>query len=206
MHITQRAVSKQTCFEDDDDRSMFLGLLEQHAAASRCDMHAYVLMSNHIHLLLTPYAEGAPGKLMKRVLEVYSRHYNRKYARSGTLWGSRYWSCLVEDASYVTCTYRYIELNPVRAGMTPTPAHYPWSSYAVNGLGAQSAWIRPHPRYLELGHTEDKRRSAYRSFVDFGAGVNELEAIRIATRSGRPFGSPAFIERVRRECDPEPEP
>jgi putative transposase len=200
LHIIQRGVNKGICFRDDADRMLFLGLLEEHAPASGCDMHAYVLMDNHVHLLATPRAHESPSLMMKRTLEIYSRHFNKKYDRCGTLWGGRYKSSLVDETSYLFVCYRYIELNPVRAGMVADPASYPWSSYGANAL-ARPSWLSPHRAYLDLGSQPAQRAAAYRGFVDDAIPLDELQAIRIAIRGGLPLGSPEFVRRVRKQCE-----
>jgi putative transposase len=200
LHIFQRAVNKQTCFGDDRDRLTFVGLLEEHATASGCDVHAFVLMDNHIHLLATPRSENAAASMMKRVLETYSQRFNRKYDRCGTLWGGRYKSSLVDTSTYLLECYRYIELNPVRAGMVAAPRDYRWSSFLRNGMGqSSSSWLTPHPVYMGLGRADEERCENYQAFVAEGIGVDELQAIRIAIRGGFPLGSQAFVDRLKLE-------
>jgi putative transposase len=199
MHIMQRGVNKGRCFGDDADRLMFLGLLEQHAMKSGCDIHAYVLMTNHIHVLATPASENAPALMMKRVLEVYSSHYNRKYDRCGALWGGRYKSSLVDTSTYLLRCYRYIDLNPVRGGLASAPHLYRWSSFAHNGFAQPAAWIVPHPVYSAMGRTREACAEAYRKFVDEGVSSEELQTFRVAIRGGVPVGSEEFVRQMSGE-------
>jgi putative transposase len=198
LHIMQRGVNKQTCFPEPSDRDLYVRLLEEAVDEAECRVHAYVVMTNHVHLLATPGRRDSAGAMMKRVGQIYSQYVNRKYQRCGTLWSGRPKFCEVHDASYLMICHRYIELNPVRGGLVRAPEAYPWSSYGHNGLGAPS-WITPHELLLTLGTSEDVRRLNYRQFVAEGVSVSELEAIRIATRRQRPLGDEEFIARLEAE-------
>lgn len=176
------------CFRSEEDQLVYLALLRQVPSVK---VHAYCLMPNHVHLLLTPTKADACSALMKSVSHRYAHYFNRKYARTGTLWEGRYRSCLVETGHYVLACYRYIELNPVRAGLVSTPALYPWSSYAVNaGLG-RDPLIAPHPEYTSIG------TPAYIALVSDGLESSLVREIREATSGGYPFATEAFKERLK---------
>ena len=176
------------CFRSDEDRLAYLALLRQ---GSSVRVHAYCLMPNHVHLLLTPSNAEACSALMKSVSHRYAHYFNRKYERTGTLWEGRYRSCLVETGPYVLACYRYIELNPVRAGLVPAPELFAWSSYAVNtGLG-RDPLIVPHPEYVAIG------TAAYASLVSDGLESSVVREIRDSTSGGYPFATEAFKGRLK---------
>ena len=138
VHIIQRGNNRQACFFHEEDYRFYLEWLGEYATDVKCSIHAYVLMTNHVHLLLTPQSKTAAGELMKRLGQRYVQYINRTYRRSGTLWEGRFKSCLTREESYVMSCYRYIELNPVRANMVEHPADYEWSSYRRNAQGERS--------------------------------------------------------------------
>jgi putative transposase len=150
LHIIQRGNNRNNCFFSNSDYLVYLDLLRRSAAAASCRVHAYVLMSNHIHILASPATQSAAGSMMKAIGERYVRYVNQSYGRSGTLWEGRYHSCLVQDETYLLVCHRYIELNPVRAGMVTTPSLYEWSSHRCNAYGNADAIITPHPIFTSL--------------------------------------------------------
>ena len=150
VHIIQRGNNRQACFFSDEDARFYLDWLGEYAASTQCRLHAYVLMTNHVHLLLTPPTADAAGKLMKALGQRYVQYINRTYRRSGTLWEGRFRSCLTQEESYLLTCQRYIELNPVRAGMVEHPAEYLWSSYRANAQGEPNPLLSPHPHYWSL--------------------------------------------------------
>jgi putative transposase len=164
-HIVQRGNNRSLCFFSDSDRLVYLERLELVANKFGCAIHAYCLMSNHVHLLLTPEESDAPGLMMKHLGQFYVQYINRAYERSGTLWEGRYKSCVAQDDAYLLSCYRYIELNPVRAGMVAYPEDYAWSSFRCNGLGHTNTLISPHRNYLGLGESTNGRCAVYRSYV-----------------------------------------
>jgi len=168
VHVIQRGNNRQDCFYSFRDYRLFLTWLHDYAALSGCRVHAYVLMTNHFHMLLTPSKADSAGLLMKRLGQHYVQYFNRSYKRSGTLWEGRYRSSLVLEDDYLLACYRYIELNPVRAGIVQHPSQYQWSSYRHNGLGENSDLISPHQNYLDLGRTEFERRKNYRTLFSRG--------------------------------------
>ena len=135
VHIIQRGNNHQACFVSEDDHAAYVEWLKEYSTKYGVDIHAWVMMTNHVHLLCTPQREGALSSMMQSLGRRYVRYFNTEYRRSGTLWEGRYISCLVQVENYLFAVYRYIELNPVRAGMVSDPGEYAWSSYQVNGLG-----------------------------------------------------------------------
>ena len=128
-HIIQRGNNRSVCFHAEDDYQFYLHYLKEFADKFGCALHAYVLMTNHVHLLLTPARDDSAALMMKHLGQRYVQYVNRTYRRSGTLWEGRFRSCLTQSEDYVLACYRYIELNPVRAGMVLKPQDYRWSSY-----------------------------------------------------------------------------
>ena len=153
-------------------------------------------MTNHVHLLLTPQRADGASRLMKHLGQRYVQYVNRMYRRSGTLWEGRFRSCLTQSEAYVLACYRYIELNPVRAGMIGHPSAYRWSSFAVNAQGDQSNLITPHEQYLSLGRSADERHAAYRQLFRAGLDPYVVVAIREATNGNIALGSHRFQVEV----------
>lgn len=139
------------CFLDDEDRQRYLQCLLDALARFDCRLHAYVLMDNHVHLLMTPEDAGGVSRLMHTFARNYAVLFNRRHGRTGTLWEGRYKACLIDSESYFLACSRYIELNPMRAWIAADPADYPWSSYRANAGGAFDPLLSPHPCYLALG-------------------------------------------------------
>ena len=186
VHAVQRGNNRAACFADGEDHEFFLHHLGRLARQEGCDVHAYCLMTNHVHLLLTPSLEKSCSRLFQRLGMLHTRYSNRKYQRSGTLWESRFRSCLVQSDFYLLACYRYIELNPVRAGMVGDPAAFAWSSYRSNAEGRFDGLITPHAEYLRLGR--DQYRSLFADHLD-PALVDE---IRSTTMGGYALGAEAF--------------
>ena len=191
-HVRQRANNGIACFVEPADRELYLGLLGELSPKTGCHVHAYVLMTNHTHLLLTPEDADGPSRLMKQLGERYTRHFNTRRKRYGTLWEGRFRSNLVQGESYLLTCHRYIELNPVRAGMVRSPEEFQWSSFRQNASGDPGGLVSAHPEYLALGADRVRRRMAYMSL--FGGGIREsdLAAIRESSRMGRALGSERF--------------
>jgi putative transposase len=189
LHVIQRGNNRSTCFLGESDHVVYLLHLRELAGKLDCDVHAYCLMTNHVHLLLTPRSTSGCGALMRDLGQRYVQYFNRHHGRSGTLWEGRFRSCVAESANYVLGCYRYIELNPVRAGMVGAPAQYRWSSHAGNiGLRVDPL-IVAHEEYLALGSNEKSRRDAYRGLFDQVLEPSFLVAIREATNGGYPLSS-----------------
>lgn len=198
-HIIQRGNNRGACFYAEEDYRFYLETLRDQAQTQGCAIHAYVLMTNHVHLLLTPERKDSAASLMKHLGQRYVQYVNRTYRRSGTLWEGRFKSCLAQNEAYVLTCYRYIELNPVRAGMVSAPADYRWSSYRTNGLGKADTLVRPHEQYIQLGNTQDERLAAYRELFSAHLEPDQISAIRQATNGNYALGDGRFqaeIERV----------
>ena len=208
LHIVQRGHNRQPCFFCEADYQRYLHWLEEALAQARCERHAYVLMTNHVHLLVTPQeAQRVPGVLIS-LGRRYVQHVNRVYRRTGTLWDSRYTSSLVQSGRHLLACQRYIELNPVRAGMVADPADYAWSSYRHNGLGEINDRLTPHPDYLELGVEPRERQAAYRALFDGHLDRAALDHIRLALNQGQPTGDSQFHAAIEaalgRRCEARP--
>ncbi len=195
LHIIQRGNNRSACFFADHDYGCYLDHLEELAEHYTCSIHAYVLMTNHVHLLLTPGRPDGASVLMKHLGQRYVQYVNRVYDRSGTLWEGRFRSSIVQAETYLLRCQRYIELNPVRAGMVDTPGAYPWSSFGANALGQRGELITPHPIFLALGSDDAKRRAAYLELVRDELEPMELEEIRTSVNAGYALGN----ERFRKE-------
>lgn len=196
LHIIQRGNNRTRCFFGEGDCGLYLALLRELAPRHGCDVHAYVLMTNHVHLLLTPRAPLSASVLMKHLGQRYVQYVNRTHARSGSLWEGRFRSCIVDSDGYFLRCQRYVELNPVRAGMVAHPRDYPWSSHEANASGAASDLIVPHPQYLALGADASHRFANYRPLLQEGVGDAELKEIRSATNAGYVLGSEVFKARM----------
>ena len=201
-HIVQRAANGSACFRRENDYILYLLHLRELSARHRIQVHAYCLMTNHVHLLLSPESTDGCQALMKELGQCYAQYFNRTYARTGPLWGRRYYSCIAESAQYVLACYRYIELNPVRAGMVADPSEYQWSSHRVNAGAREDSLISPHEEFLALGTEESTRRPSYKAL--FADALNEklLERIRVSTVGGYPLASEAFASTLGTKLHP----
>lgn len=162
FHIIQRGHNRHACFFEENDYNCYLHWLGRLAPETGCAVHAFALMGNHVHLVVTPHAHDSLAQLLKALNQHYVAYINRLRHRTGTLWGGRFKSCLLYDNTYFFTCMRYVELNPVRAGMVSHPRNYPWSSYRTNAEGKDDSRLVPHPLYLALGATPAERQAAYR--------------------------------------------
>lgn len=199
LHIVQRGVDRQDCFSEETDRLVYLSLLRELCRETRCALHAYCLMTNHVHMLLTPTAPEAPSILMRKLGQRYVPYFNRRYGRTGTLWEGRFKSCLVESSRYVLGCHRYIESNPLRAGMVAHPGAYRWSSYEGNAGISDNALLTPHIEYLALGLNTASVRAAYRGFFGTPDDATLIKAIREATDGGYPLVGDALKRQLERQ-------
>ena len=196
QHVIQRGNNRQVCFGSERDFAAYAGWLHEYGVKHEVAIHAWVFMTNHVHLLVTPENTGGVSALMQSVGRRYVPYFNYSYKRSGTLWEGRFKSCLVQSERYLLECYRYIELNPVRANMVAGPGDYKWSSYRCNGLGVESKLITPHPEYLGLGQSKAERLENYRSFFVGQVHPELLSQIRTATSKGLVIGNDYFADQI----------
>lgn len=197
LHVVQRGNNRQPVFYCANDYLYYLETLQQAAASHGCAIHAYVLMGNHVHLLMTPDRTEGPSRMMQDIGRRYVRYINDCHNRTGTLWEGRFKSALIDSERYLLICARYIELNPVRARIVKHPGEYRWSSYHSNALGQFDKMVVPHLLYLRLGSDPATRRSVYREF--FTGYIDELEwsSIRKGTQTGEVIGDDRFQESIR---------
>lgn len=198
LHVVQRGHNRDACFFAEEDYLAYREWLGEACAATGCQLHAYVQMTNHVHLLLTPPESRAVAGLMISLGRRYVQYINKTYRRTGTLWDSRYKSSLVQADAYLLLCQRYIELNPVRAGMVDDPAHYRWSSYRKNGLGQRDPLLTPHAVYSGLGKDEADRLANYRALFRAELDGEAISDIRLALNQGQPLGDARFIDHIER--------
>jgi putative transposase len=198
LHVVQRGHNRDACFFAEDDYLAYREWLGEACKATGCALHAYVQMTNHVHLLLSPPESEAVSRLMISLGRRYVQYINKTYRRTGTLWDSRYKSSLVQADAYLLLCQRYIELNPVRAAMVDDPAHYRWSSYRANGLGQPDSLLTPHVVYSSLGANEADRLANYRSLFRPELDTNAISDIRMALDQGQPLGDARFIDSIER--------
>ena len=196
QHIIQRGNNRQICFGSDQDLAFYLSCLMEYSVEFSVRIHAWVLMTNHVHLLATPSTDGAVSQMMQALGRRYVRYFNRAYERSGTLWEGRFKSSLVQTSQYLIQCQRYIELNPVRAGMVNEPADYPWCSYQCSALGIPSELFTPHEVYLALGENDSSRRQNYREIFKAHVEPELMTDIRNAVNQGMALGSEQFKEEL----------
>jgi putative transposase len=196
QHVIQRGNNREPCFHGAEDCQRYLADLQDAASRNQCRLHAYVLMTNHVHLLLTPMQEYGVAHLMQDLGRKYVRYINRTYRRTGTLWEGRYKSSLVDSDAYLLTCMRYIELNPVRARMVEHPGEYRWSSYAANAHGQANPLLSAHPLYAELGGEAETRRHAYRELFRHHMDNDLLHAIREALNQELVLGRDDFKDRI----------
>ncbi|MES2299160.1 MAG: transposase [Pseudomonadota bacterium] len=196
MHLIQRGNNKQACFLATSDYTYYLHWLSQYAPNTGCQIHAYVLMTNHVHLLMSALTATSAAQMMKALGQRYAQYINRTYGRSGTLWEGRYRSCPTQHEAYVLACYRYIELNPVRSRMVDHPADYRWSSYRANAHGEASPFVQSHPVYDALAAEQSARQAAYRALFQSELQTGLIEQIRRATNGNRVLGDHRFAAQV----------
>jgi putative transposase len=196
FHILQRGNNRAACFVEQEDRASYLFQLRRHLRSTGILLHAYCLMTNHVHLLVTPVQADSCARLMKAVNQLHSQYMNRRYGRTGTLWEGRFKSCPIEAETYLLNCYRYIELNPVRAGIVDDPAAYPWSSYNTNAGDVRDEFLSPHEVFVALGDTATARRAIYIALLRDDRSDGPTQEIRKATSGNLALGSNAFARRL----------
>ena len=196
LHIVQRGNNRAGCFFADEDYLFYLHWLAIYAKQYGCAVHAFVLMTNHVHLLLTPSKRDAPAKLMQSLGRRYVQYVNKVYKRSGTLWEGRYKASLVNAEQYLLACHRYIEMNSVRANLVEHPRDYVWSSYVTNAEGKANPLITSHELVERLGVTEVLRREAYVGLFRTDLDAEVMSAIRTAANTGRVLGDDRFRDEI----------
>lgn len=196
VHVVQRGNNRSDCFFSDDDVTYY----KEHLAAGLrrygAKLHAYCLMTNHVHLLMTPMYEDSISRVIQHVGRQYVQYVNRRYKRSGTLWEGRHKGSLIEADTHLLSCYRYIEMNPVAASMVQSPDQYPWSSYHANGNAKPDALVSEHPVYLALSSNPARRREHYRDLFKNCLDPEVVRAIRQASSSNHLLGSPGFRSEI----------
>ncbi len=201
LHAIQRGNNRSLLFFEPVDYSQYVSWLKEAAFEHRCAIHAYVLMPNHVHLLVTPNQATSLPKMFQSLGRRYVQYVNAKYERTGTLWEGRYRATIIDSDAYLLTCCRYIELNPVRANLVAHPRDYIWSSYRFHALGRANPLLTPHELYLQLGRTALARQQAYRALFRQHLSEEVLESIRDATNSAWVLGSSRFTARMERKLD-----
>lgn len=198
-HVVQRGHSREPVFFEESDYRAYLDWLAEAAERYDCAIHAYVLMTNHVHILVTPKDKDGISRMMQYIGRRYVPYINNTYGTSGSIWEGRYKASLIHDEQYLLTCMRYIELNPVRANMVKRPGQYRWSSYRSNGQGKVDDLFTQHPLYLSLGKTLEQRLNAYKAL--FKAHIDEkiLNEIRAAWQTGTPLGNEYFKAKVEKK-------
>jgi len=196
LHVIQRGNNRNACFVGDGDRRLYLHCLAEAAGKHGCAIHAYVLMPNHVHLLVTPAARDGVSMMMQEVGRRYVRLFNDTYNRTGTLWEGRFKAAMIDSERYFLTCQRYVELNPVRAALVEKPEDYGWSSHRSCAFGVRNPLVTPHDTFTSLGHDDGARRAAYLALFTATIPVQEIERIREATNKGWPLGSQAFVQQI----------
>lgn len=200
-HIIQSGNDRQTVFRDADDYLAFLRWLREAARQFKVAIHAYVLMPNHVHLLASPSDSEGLGKMMQWVGRHYVPYFNARYGRTGTLWQGRYKAAVIDSEPYFLLCSRYIESNPVRAGIAASPSDYSWSSFAHHAGIRPDSVITDHPLFWALGNTPFEREAAYKALMDQGLGSAEVETLTHAALKGWPLGSDHFRTQLAKQVN-----
>jgi putative transposase len=195
-HIVQRGNNREPCFFSEDDYRFYLSSLSKGLKRYKVILHAYVLMTNHVHLLMTPTDKEGISRVMQLLGKLYVQYINKTYRRSGTLWEGRHKASLVNANEYFLKCQRYIELNPVAASMVSCPDEYLWSSYSAHAWGKDNTCITSHELYNNLGKLPDERQFAYRELFKYHLSVDDIHRIRKATHFCYPLGNERFKEKI----------
>lgn len=195
-HLVQRGNNKEPCFFTELDYRVYLAALGDVLERYRVRLHAYVLMTNHVHLLMTPEDTDGISRVMQHTVRLYVRHVNERYGRTGTLWEGRHKASLIDADDYLLACYRYIELNPVRAGMVRAPEEYPWSSYRWHGWGQVDDLVSDHHLYRDLAVAVPERLAAYRALFKGNVPDRFLAEMSEAVGGNYPVGNDRFKERI----------
>lgn len=208
QHIIVRGNNGCDIFKREEDYEYYLLQLKKACEKHQCDLHAYALMANHVHLLITPRTEKSIGKAMQMIGRYYVQYFNQSYDRCGTLWEGRYKATVIDSENYLLSCSRYIELNPVRSGLVEDPADYPWTSYGANALGKMSHLLSPAQPYESLGESHEARQTVYRALFNAPLADSLIKEIREATNKAWVLGDKEFKEQisglVNRRTEPKP--
>ncbi|TCT20631.1 transposase [Thiobaca trueperi] len=196
QHVIQRGNNRQQILFEEEDYWFIWEKLGLAAEQFQCEIHAYVLMPNHFHLLLTPHLENGIGRLMQSVGRYYVQYFNARYERTGTLWEGRYRATLVDPKTSLLPVCHYIEANPVRAGLVAQPADYAWSSYGANAEGNDDPLVTPHREYARLGRSLKARHASYARAAAVPLADSELATIRDATNKAWVLGGAPFCQEI----------
>ena len=196
QHLIARGNNRSVLFQDDADRCIYVQFMQEALDKCACEVHAYVLMSNHVHILATGHAEGELSAFMQRIGRKFARLINIRWSRTGTLFEGRFWSSPVDSQAYLLTCMRYIELNPVRAGIVRHAKEFGWSSYRQNADGNPQGLLTPHSQYQRLGATPEERAGNYRGLVAQGITEEELTRIRQSALKQRALGSDTFCKEI----------
>jgi putative transposase len=196
VHLVQRGNNREPAFFDTADYQAYLRDLGEASRRYRVAVHAWVLMTNHVHLLATPARQDSLALMMQWLGARYVRYINHSYRRTGSLWEGRYKGCLVDSDRYLLTCMCYIELNPLRAGMVDSPADYRWSSYHCNAFGSMDRLTQPHPLYTALGEDAAVRQRVYRGLLQGRSDSAIIDELRAATHTGTPLGNDRFREKI----------
>jgi putative transposase len=206
QHVILRGNNRTEIFCAEMDYRFYLDKLRLACEKHGCNIYAYVLMTNHVHLLLTPHEELSLSKALQMLGRYYVQYFNHCYRRTGTLWEGRYKATLIDTEAYLLTCMRYIELNPVRAGMVAHPSQYCWSSYGCNAFGRTDNLVIPHPEYRRLGQDDGERRSVYQQLFEHQISEESINAIREATNKAWVLGNDRFKrsiqEKLKRRVEP----
>lgn len=198
QHVIQRGNNRSPIFADRADHERFQKVLLDGCARFSCCVHAYVLMTNHFHLLMSAQTTDGVSKTMQSVGRRYVGYFNQRYGRTGTLWEGRFRSVPIDSERYLFTCYRYIEQNPVRAGIVDHPEKYPWSSFHANALGRMDPIVTPHERYLALAGNELDRLGTYRAICAVPFDVPTLDVVRSSIHKSWALGDTRFRDHVSR--------
>jgi REP-associated tyrosine transposase len=195
-HIVQRGNNREACFFCDEDYQFYKEVLLEGLKRYGAALHAYCLMTNHVHLLITPNEAGSISRIIQHVGRQYVQYINKTYRRTGTLWEGCHKGSLVDAENYLLTCYRYIELTPVAANMVESPDEYRWSSYRANAWGEDDDLITPHELYLRIGRCEDDSQCKYRDLFRVMISNQDVHQIKQALSKNYPTGSTRFKEQV----------
>ncbi len=201
VHVVQRGNNRQACFFQAADYAVYLSKLKESAEKFNVKIHCFVLMTNHVHLLLQASDYHGISNVMQSLGRYFVRYINTTYNRTGTLWEGRFKSSLVNSEEYLLKVYQYIELNPVRANMVAHPKEYIWSSYHANGSNKHISMITPHPLYLSLGKNSASRKHAYNCLIEEQLSGEALNKIRLSINKSRVLGNDKFVEQISEQLN-----